>query len=185
METATIVPVMTAEELLGLPHGNVRRELLKGELIEMSPTGSRHGRVAARIARLLGNYVAENHLGEVFAAETGFQISRNPDTVRAPDVAFVSRERMKGIGDHEGFFPGAPDLAIEVVSPSDTFSATEAKALAWLEAGCRIVVVTDPDRITATVYRGPDDVRILAREQVIDADPVVRGWRIPVDELFG
>src|SRR5947209_13851353 len=114
---------MTAEDLLRLPRGTERYELLRGELHRMSPTGHTHGKVAARVTGSLSPFVEEHDLGEVYAAETGFTLRRNPDTVRAPDVAFVTAARVLALQPAgEGFFSGAPDLAVEVVSPSDSYS---------------------------------------------------------------
>ena len=123
----------------------------------MSPAGHAHGRVAARLTISLGLVVEQNSLGAVYAAETGFVLSRHPDTVRAPDVAFVRGERLAS-APAEGFFPGPPDLAVEVVSPTDTYSAVEEKVFGWLEAGCRAVVVLDPRRQVASVYRSRQSI---------------------------
>ncbi len=120
----------------------------------------------------------------VCAAETGFRIGRDPDTVRAPDVAFIRRARVEEAGEAEGFWPGAPDLAVEVVSPGDSFAEVEEKVSDWLAAGCRMVVVVNPRRRTATVYRSRSDVTLLAEDDVLDGGDVVPGWRVPVRELF-
>lgn len=177
---------VTAEELLGMPDDGFRYELVGGELKRMAPAGSEHGYVAMRFGRLLGNYVEANGLGRVYAAGTGFKLASDPDTVRAPDVAFVRRERVEAAGRVEGFWPGAPDLAVEVVSPGDTHAEVTGKALAWLGAGCRMVLVADPDRGSVTVYRSREDVSILVAEagDVIDGADVVPGWRLPVAEVF-
>src|SRR4051812_33275237 len=110
--------LLTADEFLRIADDGMRRELVRGEVREMSPAGSRHGRVGATILSRLESYVREHGFGVVFNADTGFRLASNPDTVRAPDVAFVSRERADRVGDVEEFWPGAPDLAVEVVSPS-------------------------------------------------------------------
>ena len=138
MTTPTLA-TMTADELLTLPHNGYRFELIKGELYQMPPAGSQHGRIALKIGWRLAQYVEENGLGETYAAETGFIIDTAPDTVRAPDASFVSKERADALGA-EGFFPGAPDLAIEVVSPNDRPVEVEDKALDWLHAGTRMVL---------------------------------------------
>jgi Uma2 family endonuclease len=176
---------VTAEELLRKPDDGYRYELVKGELRKMVPAGSEHGYVAYRIALLLGQHVEEHKLGRVYAAETGFRISSNPDTVRAPDAAFVSRERVEKAGRVEGYWPGAPDLAAEVVSPNDTHTEVTEKALSWLDTGSRMVLVVDPLQRTVTVYRSLDDIRVLIGDSTIDGTDVVPDWKLSVAELFG
>ena len=175
----------TADELLRMPEDGFRYELIAGELRKMTPAGGKHGRIAMRTGRSLANHVESNDLGAVYAAETGFRIASTPDTVRAPDAAFVRKERADELGEIEGFLPGAPDLAVEVVSPGDTYSEVVEKAFDWLEAGSRLVVVVDPRRRSVTLYRSRDDIRILAGDDVLDGGDVVPGWRVPVRELFG
>jgi|SRR5215218_3860766 len=113
---------VTADELLHMPDDGFRYELVQGELRRMAPAGNVHGRVAMNIGISLGNYVKAHDLGTVYAAETGFRLAEDPDTVRAPDVAFVSRPRVEAVGEAEGFWPEAPDLAVEVASPGDSYT---------------------------------------------------------------
>ena len=136
-----------------------------------------------RVGRLLANHVEQRALGEAFAAETGFRLASNPDTVRAPDAAFVRRERIPATGTPAGYWPGAPDLAIEVTSPGDSFDEVEEKVLEWLAAGTRMVIVVNPAKQTATVYRG-QSARLLGAEDTIDGEDVVPGWLVPVREIF-
>ena len=182
--TVTHKPV-TAEELLRMPDDGIRRELLAGEVRDMNPAGNVHGRVAARLSARLFHYVEERRLGTVFAAETGFKISNNPDTVRAPDVAFVRRERIEEAGEVEGYWPGAPDLAVEVVSPNDSYASVEEKVAAWLEAGTHVVVVVEPRTKTVTVRSSRTEIRIFTEGDVLDVGDAVPGWTIPVDDTFG
>lgn len=174
----------TAEELLRMPDDGFRYELVMGELKQMTPAGDEHGYVAMNVGIALGSYVKAKDLGRTYAAETGFLISRAPDTVRAPDAAFVTRERVEEAGQTGGYFPGAPDLAVEVVSPNDTHSEVVEKALAWLEAGCRMVLVVDPGNRAVTVYRSPRDVSVLKEGDALDGADVLPGWTLPVSELF-
>ncbi len=176
----------TAEELLRMPDDGFRHELVRGELRKMTPAGNKHGYVTMNLSGPLHRHVKENGLGRVYTAETGFLLARNPDTVRAPDVAFVSHARLEEVGEVEGFWPGAPDLAVEVISPSDTHTEVIGKALSWLDAGCRMVLAVDPSRRTVTVYRALDDIRILKGEagETLDGADVVPGWSLPVAELF-
>lgn len=150
----------------------------------MSPAGAEHGRVAMRLGAALEQFVRPNDLGDVYAAETGFLLERNPDTVRAPDVAFVRREQLESLNNHDGYLALAPDLVAEVVSPSDTWSAVESKALDWLEAGCRMVLVVDPTTRTTQVYRTKDRIQVLEETDEIDGDDVVPGWKFEIVNLF-
>jgi Uma2 family endonuclease len=176
----------TAEELLRMPDDGLRRELIHGEVKTMAPAGHQHGKVAQRIAALLWQYVAAHKLGEVYAAETGFKLASNPDHVRAPDAAFVRRERVIAVGETEGFWPGAPDLAIEVISPSDSFSDVEEKVFDWLDAGTRavVVVVVNPKKRSVTLYRSVSDVRVIGEKELLNVEDVVPGWSLLVQDLF-
>lgn len=176
--------VVTAEKLLAMPDDGFRYELVRGELRKMPPAGSEHGYVALNIGRLLSDYVRRNGLGRAYAAETGFKLASDPDTVRAPDAAFVSRERVEEAGRVAGYWLGPPDLAVEVVSPGDTHAQVVEKALAWLEAGCRMVLVADPEQRTVTVYRSLDNIRILTEGGTVDGADVVPGWSLPIAEIF-
>jgi Uma2 family endonuclease len=175
---------MTAQELFEYTHEPYRQELVGGRLHEMEPPGAEHGRVAMVIGGLLFAYVRQRALGMTFAAETGFQLASDPDTVRAPDVAFVCRERADAVGSPDGYWPGPPDLAVEVTSPSDRASAVEAKALDWLAAGTRAVVVVDPRLRTAMVYRARHDIRVRTADEPLELGDVVPGWSPLVGEFF-
>jgi len=119
----------TAEELWSLPDDGMRRELVRGELRVMTSAGAEHGRVTATVGMLLGAQVRQTGSGVTFGAETGFVLAREPDTVRAPDGAFVSSERAEAVGRTVKYWPEAPDFAVEVVSPDDSFREVEEKAL--------------------------------------------------------
>ena len=176
---------VAAEELLLMPEDGVRRELVEGEIRETNPAGYMHGRIAMNVSTPLDRYVREQGIGIVFAAETGFKISSNPDTVRAPDVAFVRRERIEEVGAVEGYWPGAPDLVGEVVSPNDSYTGVEEKVLAWLEAGTRTVVVVEPRTKTVTVRYSRTEIRVFTEGDVLDVSEVVPGWTMPVPDVFG
>ena len=181
--TTTTQP-MTAEELLNMPDDGFRYELIRGELRKMVPAGYDHGRIAGRIAARLAVYVMDNGLGEVCAAETGFKLESDPDHVRAPDAAFVRRERDAAAKGREGFFPGAPDLAIEVISPSDRYTEVEEKVADWLTAGTLAVIVVDPRRRTVKVHRSLTDAVVLTEGDVLGVDDIVPGWQMPVGDMF-
>ncbi len=175
---------LTAEQLLELPDQGRRYELVRGELRMMSPGGNLHGKVAMRVGSLLDQHVRRHGLGVVYAAETGFLLSRNPDTVLAPDVAFVSRERLAPHEQSTGYLPLAPDLVVEVISPQDRFSQVEEKARRWLAAGTRLVLLVDPGQQQVHVLREPRQVIVLAEDELLDATDVVPGWQVPVREFF-
>jgi Uma2 family endonuclease len=182
---AVRAPASTAEELWNLPDDGSRHELVEGELRVMVPHGAEHGRVAATVVGLLFAHVRETRAGVTFAAETGFLLARDPDTVRAPDAAFITRDRAETVGRTEEYWPGAPDFAAEVISPGDTFTDVEAKALGWLEAGTRLVLVLDPARRSATTYRGQGDVRIHRGAELLDLSDAVPEWRVTLADFFG
>ena len=182
--STTITKPVTADELLAMPDDGYRYELVKGELIRMSPPGNEHGITAMNIGAPLHQHVKRNKLGAVYAAETGFLIYQNPDSVRAPDVAFVRQERVDEAGRVKGYWVGAPDLAVEVVSPSDTVREVEGKVAEWLEAGAQMVWVVSPKLHTVTVYRSLTDIKTLTEKDTIDGGDVVPGFQISVAEIF-
>jgi Uma2 family endonuclease len=174
----------TANELFEMPDDGFRYELVKGELRKMSPSGSEHGAIIINISVLLAQYVRSKKLGVCFGAETGFKIASDPDTVRAPDVAFIQRERIPESGIPKKFWPGAPDLAVEVLSPGDTRREVDEKVEDWLEAGARAVWVINPKRRSVTVYRSLTDVTRLLEADELDGGEVVPGFRCKVSEIF-
>jgi Uma2 family endonuclease len=185
LEMSTEVKLMTADELLAKPDDGFVYELIKGELIKVSPPpGHEHGLVAMNIAGPLYEYVKTRKLGNVYAAETGFLLEQNPDTVRAADASFVSRERIEAAGPVEGYWVGAPDLAVEVLSPSDTVRRVKGKVAQWLEAGTRMVWVISPRLHTVTVYRSLTDIETLTENDRLDGGDVVSGFQIPIAEIF-
>jgi Uma2 family endonuclease len=176
---------MTAEEFLRRPDDGNRYELIEGVLTMMSPVGGDHCEVVAAVTQLLRGHVKQNRLGKVYAGEPGFLLARDPDTVRAPDVAFVSDDRLAKLTDTSGFLETSPDLAVEVISPSDSFSYVEEKARMWLDAGTRMVLLVDPASRTVYVYRGSGRVATLSEQDTLDAGEAVPGWKVPVREFFG
>jgi Uma2 family endonuclease len=180
----TITQLTTAEDLLRIPDDDFRYELVKGELIRMPPAGSAHGNAAMKLGWRLAQRVETGRLGVVFAAETGFKLASDPDTVRGIDIAFVSQRRVEEAGDVQGYWPGAPDLAVEVVSPGDTYTEVEEKVEDYLQAGSKAVWVVNPQRRTIAVYRSLSDVVILTERDILDAGEVVPGFRCRVNEIF-
>ena len=180
---STQIRPVTADELLRMP-SDVRCELIEGEIHEMSPGGRAHGRIASRFLGRLEPYVRENGIGEAYAAETGFRIETDPDTVLAPDAAFVNADREAQAEGDAGYFPGAPDLAVEVISPNDRYSEVATKVQKYLSAGTRMVVVVDPPKRTVIVHRSHADVLILKETDVFDGGDVIPGWTLQVSDLF-
>jgi Uma2 family endonuclease len=180
----TTTQQVTAEDLLQMPSDGFRYELLKGELRKMAPASHQHGRITMNVSGPLDYHVRTNNLGIVFAAETGFKIGSNPDTVRAPDVAFVSQERIQQAGDVKGYWPGAPDLVVEVVSPSDVYTEVEEKVIEWLEAGAIAVIVVNPRKGLVTLYQSITDIVILTKDEILDVSDIVPGWTIAVKNIF-
>ena len=173
----------TADELMALPDDGMRRELVRGEVRAVSPAGFEHGCAAQRLGALVGAHVLQHDLGEALGAETGFLLARNPDTVRAPDFAFVRRARVPA-APVRGWFPGAPDLAVEVVSPGDSFTAVATKAFDWLAHGATLVWILDPDHRTVTVVRSRTDLRVLTVDDELEAADLLPGFRCRVAALF-
>lgn len=182
---ATLLTALTAEDLLQMPRDDWRYELVEGVLYRMPPPGFEHGSLAGQLNGLLFAHVSQHKLGRVLAAETGFQISSDPDTVRAPDVAFVSNERLQQVEfDRSKYFPGAPDFLVEVLSPADSYSDVEKKVAQWLAAGARLVVLADPAKQLLFAHRPGKPVQILSREDTLDASDVVFGWKVQVIDVF-
>jgi len=174
---------MTAEELLHASIPNKRSELVKGVLVVREPAGGRHGSVTMNLAIRLGTHVERTGAGQLFAAETGFTLSRGPDTVRAPDIAFVRRERLPQ-PIPLGFPEFAPDLAVEVLSPGDRPGEVLAKVADWLSAGTRLVWVVDPERRLARIYRDDGTEEILTAHQSLDGEDVVPGYACPLSAVL-
>lgn len=175
---------MTAGELLRLPDDGKRHELVEGELREMAPAWARHGDAAAALTILLGQHVRAQRLGRVLAAETGFRISRNPDTVRAPDVSFVAQERVPPDGPPQGYWELAPDLAVEVVSPNDAAAEIQSKVQMWLESGVRLVWVVYPDTRSVVAYKSLKEISTFTAGDALSGGDVVTGFESPVAEIF-
>ena len=146
MTRAPEQPLMTADELLALPDdGRCQYELVRGRLIAMSPSSSRPAIVAGRVFRPLSNFVEEQRLGVCGGADWGFRLAMDPDTVRSPDCAFVRAERVPADGVPDGFWPGAPDLAVAVLSPSNRFAEILERVEDYLAAGTRLIWIFDPE----------------------------------------
>lgn len=182
--TITPTKLMTAQELWEMSDDGFRYELVRGELHQMSPAGSEHGASIMNLAAPLKIFVEEHGFGVVFAAETGFQLTESPDSVRAPDIAFVRRERIPEAGIPKSYWKGAPDLAVEVVSPHDKLYEVDEKVDDFLAAGTQVVCVACPKRRTVTVHRPGSEPRTLNVNDALDLSDVVSGFKFPVTKIF-
>lgn len=175
--------LITAEELFHSSFPDKRVELVRGELVVREPPGFRHGAVTARLTGALMNHVAAGDLGQVLAGDAGFTLSRNPDTVRGPDVAFIERNRVPHPVP-SAYAEIAPDLAVEILSPSDRSGETLAKVADWLNAGTRLVWVIDPVRRQARVYRPDGTLSTVEAEGTLDGEAVLPGFTCPLESVL-
>jgi Uma2 family endonuclease len=175
---------ISAEMFEAMPQTK-RLELVRGELQEQMATGGEHGACTSRFGSRLAVYVEDNNLGEVLAAETGFIVDRNPDSVRAPDVAFLSTAQLELLGGlPKGFIPIAPELVAETISPNDLYTESHDKALMWLEFGVRVVLLLDPRKARVTVYRAKNDIVVLEDNALLEFGDVVAGFSIALPRIF-
>lgn len=180
----TITGLMTAEELERLEDDGYRYELIEGVLHRMSPASFRPSNIAVRFAARLVVFADEHGLGEVTGADGGYVLRRDPDTVLAPDVAFVRTERLPSAEEQEHFAPVVPDLVVEVVSPSDSMTKVDDKVERYLAAGVGLVWVFHPRRRTVTVRRANRPVRVLWEGDVLDGEDVLPGFVLAVSDIF-
>jgi len=181
---STQTRLMSADEFLEMPDEGLRHELVRGEVISMSLPGGQHGKISLKISRLIGNHVESAKLGDCYAAETGFLIERDPDTVRGADVAFVRASRLSEITNPKKHVPFAPDLAVEVISPHDGSDEVQEKVQAWLAAGSRAVWTVDPEARTVTIHRPSAEPSTLTEDQKIEGGEVVPGFECTVRDFF-
>jgi Uma2 family endonuclease len=175
---------MTAEQLAELPDDGRHYELVRGVLVAVAPAGGRQGENAGQIAGHLWLFAEPRGLGRIYIAETGFILARDPDIVRAPDVSFVRAERLPPLDRREGFLELAPDLAVEVVSPSDRARDVMDKVIEYLDAGVRLVWIVEPRRRIVTIWTPDRTARILTEADELDGGDVLPGFRLPVAQIF-
>jgi Uma2 family endonuclease len=179
MSTKTL---LTADELEQMPDDDsVRTELDEGELITMPPTGLEHGYYELRIASILDRHVMQHRLGRIYVGETGFRLSAG--TVRAPDVAFIRQERLEALHG-KGFAKGAPDLAVEIFSPSDSVPQLMRKVKQYFAAGCHTVWIVYPDTREIHVLEASGSDRILRDTDLMEAPELLPGFSVPLAEFF-
>jgi len=177
--------LITAEEFRRMPEpgDGSKQELVRGEIVTMPPPGFQHGVCQYRVARVLGEYVDAQQLGRI-TVESGVVTHREPDTIRGPDVAFWSAERLPFDQTPEGYPDVAADLAVEIISPNDLHHHVQEKVLEYLGRGVRMVWLVDPETRTVTVYRSRQEVRILQQEDTLSGEDVVPGFGCSVADLF-
>ncbi len=179
---AVLSPPITAEALFA--RGDLDRcELINGEIIHLAPAGAEHGFIGNQVAYLLTDHVRKHRLGRVYTAETGFIIARNPDTIRAPDAAFVRADRLPA-EPRRGYFDGPPDLAVEIVSPHDTLSEINRKVEQWLEAGVVSVWVVDPPNRLMQVYRKNQPALLYRDGDQLTDEPTLPNLVLSITDVF-
>ena len=183
--SATSTALMTAEELMKLPRGYYRAELVNGELITMPLPGLPHGRIATRLGRPLAQFVEDHHLGEVFIGDVGFQLTWNPDTVLGPDVSFISKARLDEVVEINGYWQGPPDLAVEVYSPGYRPGKVSKRISRLLNCGTKQVWIVDLKHSTVRVYRSSLDVTTFLGSDDLEEQDLFQGFRLPLDRIFG
>ena len=175
--------VLTAEDLEQIRLPDKRTELVHGRLVVREPPSTEHGRIQANLAYFVTDHVRRNELGAVFGQDTGFRIASHPDTVRGPDLAFVSRERAAEL-PRRGYAALAPDFVAEILSPDDRPGEYLAKVAQWLEAGTRLIWVIDPQRAEARVYRGDGGLTIVGEDERLDGETVFPGFSCPLADVL-
>lgn len=176
--------LMTADELMELPDDGMLYELSRGMLVCMSPSSYGPSRIAGRVMARLFPYIEEHDLGDYGSAEGGFKLASGPDTVRAPDVWFVRKDRVPTGYNPEGFYDGPPDLAVEVLSPSDRFHQVALKVRDYLDAGTPLVWVLDPKAPITAVFRPEAPVRFVDADGALDGEDVIPGFTLPLRDVL-
>jgi Uma2 family endonuclease len=172
----------TVEDLQALPDDGYAYEIVNGELLRMTPPGWEHGDFMLALGGELRRYVMAQRLGRVSGGDPGHILARKPDTVVGPDIAFIRSDRLPL--ERRGWLEIAPDLAVEVISPNDTFSEVMDKVASYLNAGVRLVWLVDPLRRRVLVHAQDRPPRELGEHDVLDGEDVVPGFQMPVAELF-
>jgi Uma2 family endonuclease len=175
---------MTAEELARLPDNGFQYELVRGVLHRMSPTNFEASNIAARLTVEIGIYVKALELGELTCGDGGYELESDPDTVLAPDVAFVRAERLPSAEERQQFPPLSPDLVVEVILPSDRLRAVNKKVDRYLATGVQMVWVFNPRRKTVTVRRPNQPARVLRVGDMLDGEEILPDFHLPVADVF-
>ena len=184
MTTRTDTKRLTADDLLRLYSEGVRGELIRGELCQTMPTGQEHGEIVVNLAALLRMFVKPRKLGRLAASDSGVWLERDPDTVREPDIAFFSAEKMPLGTRVTGYAEVVPDLVVEVVSPNNSLREINDKALMWLSYGVSLVWAVNPDTRSVDVYRAGRVTSTLLESDTLDGLDALPGFTCAVSEVF-
>jgi Uma2 family endonuclease len=184
MADAPSTTLMTADDLLNMPDDGWHYELIRGKLVRMTAASYRPSVVSANVTIEMGAFVRRHRLGLVGSAESGFLLFTNPDTVRAPDISFVAAARIPPEGIPPGYWPGAPDLAVEVLSPSNRAGEILDKVADYLAAGTRLVWVIDPEARTATVFRLNGPTSRAGEHGALDGEDVLPGFTLKLADVW-
>ena len=185
MTTPVETELLTAADLLRLDGEGVRGELIRGVLCETMSTGELHGKIVMRLGGALFSFIEPRGLGTVLASDSGVWLERDPDTVREPDIAFTSVERLPLDAWNTGYSEVVPDLVVEVASPSDSPREVHDKAYMWLGHGVRLVWVVHPGTRTVDVHRADRAVATLGEQDALDGLDVLPGFTCDVSAVFG
>lgn len=183
-QTAVETPRMTADDLLEMGDDAKLHELVDGKLVARAMSSIRSSALAIRVAVALGNFVYQHDLGLVGGADGAYILKQDPQTVRIPDVSFVRVDRLPPLDQQFRFLALAPDLAVEVVSPSDRANDVTEKVREYLDAGVRLIWVVHPEQRMVTVFTPDHTARLLYEDDTLDGGDVLPGFSIPVAELF-
>ena len=176
--------LLTADDLLRLYSEGVRGELIRGVLSKTMPTGQEHGEIAMLFGFRLGNFIYPRKLGRLLGSDAGIRLERDPDTVREPDVAFISAEKLPLGTRNPSYAEVVPDLVVEIVSPGDSRAAVNDKALMWLRFGVRLVWVVYPESRSVEVFRNGQSVVTLDENDALDGGEVLPGFSCQAREIF-
>ncbi|HVS71988.1 MAG TPA: Uma2 family endonuclease [Phycisphaerae bacterium] len=176
--------LLTADDLWNMPGNGDGYELVMGELRPMPPSGQQHSSIGARLVIRIGAFVEKQHLGIITTADGGYILHRNPDTVRAPDVGFVTTDRLPNGRTAQKWFPGHPDLAVEIISPTDVYGDVDEKVQEFLDAGTRLVWVVNPRHKTVTVFRNDTTITALGPGDQLSGESVLPGFTLAISEIF-
>ena len=182
--TLTSEKLLSADDLLRLDSKGVRGELIRGVLCKTMPTGLTHGEIVMNLAAELSSFTKPRRLGRVVGSDSGMLLERNPDTVREPDIAFISAQKLPLEVRLSGYFEGAPDLAVEVTSPNDSPRDVYHKARMWISFGVHLVWVVDPDTRTIEVHRPGLPLQTLSEDDTLDGNTVLPGFTCAVSDIF-
>ena len=184
MSALTQKKLLAAEEffLLPDPGDGSQQELVRGEVITMPPPGGLHGVSCNKTGRRIGNFVEDNDRGTVTSNDTGFITERDPDSVRGPDISYWTKERLKEVP--VGYIEISPDMVIEVLSPSNTSKRIRVKLKEYFTRGVRLVWVIAPEDRTLTIYRTPDEGRVLHESATVTGEDVLPGFTCRVSDLL-